>query len=435
MGAARLLLGDRRFLIVWLVGILTGVIRWMQLLVFGVYTFQISESPLLVSSVAMLWLLPLALCGPFVGVIGDRFNRKRLLVGSLVTALAVSVAMMLVSLAGPVTFPYIAAASVLGGIVWATDMPVRRRLLGDIAGDDAAGGTLGMAMSLDSSMSTAARMAGPLLGGVVLQFFGLTGVFMLGAVAFAVSLAGVALTSLPGAPSQEQSRHFVGEFVSGIRFVAGDSRLRCVFAITIVFNLWGFPFTSMIPVIGAGRLGLDAAMTGLLSSADGLGSFAGAIIITFAVRPSRYARTFLWGTVAYLVLIGCLGIVSLVDRSPVYTFLAASGILLAIGFASACYSVMQSTLAFLNARPEYRSRVFGVLTLFIGTGVVGFLHIGWLAEAFGAPVALIVSAAEGLLALLVLWLAGVKYEAPASAPESGGATAARVARPQRRDKA
>ena len=412
MGAARILLGNRRFLIVWSVGVLTGVIRWMQLLAFGVYTFQISESPLLVSSVAILWLLPLALFGPFIGVIGDRVNRKLLLVGSLVMALVVSVAMVLVSFTGPLTFPYIAAASVLGGIFWATDMPVRRRLLGDIAGGDAAGGgTLGTAMSLDSSMSTATRMAGPLLGGVVLQFHGLPGVFLLGAAVYAVSLAGVALTSLPDAPSPVQSRHFIGEFVSGIRFVAGDARLRWVFAVTIVFNLWGFPFTSMIPVIGADRLGLDAAMTGLLSSADGLGSFAGAIIIAFIARPSRYARMYVWGTAAYLGLIGCLGIVSLVDRSPMSSFLAASGILIAVGLAGACFSVMQSTLAFLHARPEYRSRVFGVLTLFIGTGIVGFIHIGWLAETLGAPAALIISAAEGLLALLGLWLAGVKYAA------------------------
>ena len=419
MGAARLLLGDRRFLSVWLVGVLTGVIRWMQLLVFGVYTFQISESPLLVSSVAMLWLLPLALCGPLIGVIGDRFNRKLLLVGSLVLAIAVSVAMTLVSISGPLTYPYVAAASVFGGIIWATDMPVRRRLLGDIAGGDAAGGMLGTAMSLDSSMSTATRMAGPLLGGVVLQFYGLTGVFLIGTAVYAVSLACVAFTSLPGAPMREQTRDFVGELVSGIRFVAGDPRLRWVFAITIVFNLWGFPFTSMIPVIGADRLGLDAAMTGLLSSADGLGSFVGAIIIAFAARPSRYARMFLWGTVAYLTLVGCLGIVSLVARSPVYAFFAASGTLIAIGLAGACFSVMQSTLAFLNARPEYRSRVFGVLALFIGTGVVGFLHIGWLAETFGAPVALIVSGTEGLLALLVLWLAGVRHHPSEPAPARG----------------
>ena len=421
MGAGRLLLGNRRFLVVWLLGGLTGVFRWMQILVFGVYTFQISESPLLVSSVAMLWMLPLVLCGPFIGVIADRLDRKRLLLGSLLMALAVSVAMLVASYAGPLTFPYIAVASVVGGMFWATDMPVRRRLLGDVAAGELAGGTVGTAMSLDSATSTTTRMAGPLLGGVVLQVFGLAGVFMLSAVLIAVSIFAIAVTSLPGAPIQVQSRNFVGEFVSGIRFVASDPRLRWVFAVTLVFNIWGFPFTSMIPVIGADRLGLGAAMTGLLSSMDGLGAIVGAVIVAFAARPSRYVRLYFWGTTAYLVLIGCLGIVSLVGHGSTRSFLAASVILLALGFAGACYAAMQSTLSYLNARPEYRSRVLGVLTLCIGTGIAGFLHIGWLAEAFGAPIALMTTAAEGLLVLLVLWLAGVKYDVSKVTPGHGSA--------------
>ena len=415
MGAGRLLLRTPRFLLVWVVGGLTGVVRWLQILVLGLYTYQITGSPLLVSAVPMLWMLPLALCGPFVGVVADRVNRKRLLATSLAMVLAVSVAMALVSNAGAFGFPYVAAASVLGGIFWATDMPVRRRLLGDLAGGDVAA-----AMSLDSATSTATRMAGPVLGGVVLQVFGLPGVFILSAAVFAVSLVVIALVPVPAAPRRARSGYFVGELVSGIRFVAGDARLRWVLAVTVVYNLWGFPFTSMIPVIGAGRLGLDSAMTGLLSSTEGLGAFIGATAIAFAARPGAFVPLYLWGTAAYLALVGCLGAVSLVAGGPVSSFLVAAGMLLAIGLAGACFSAMQSTLSYLNARPEYRSRVLGVLTLCIGTGPIGFLHVGWLAETFGAPAALMITGSEGLLALLALRVAGAKYDAAGPAPEHAG---------------
>ena len=409
MGARRLLLGNPRFLVVWVVGGLTGIVRWLQLLVLGLYTFQITESPLLVSLVPMLWMLPLALCGPFVGVVADRVSRRALLVGSLVLALAVSVVMAIASSAAALGFPWIAAASVLSGIFWATDMPVRRRLLGDLSDGD-----LAAAMSLDSATSNATRMAGPVLGGVVLQTFSLSGVFLLSAGVFAVCLVAIALTPVPGTARPAQSTHFVRELVSGIRFVAGDARLRWVFSITIVFNVFGFPFTSMIPVIGSGQLGLDPAMVGLLGSTEGFGAFIGAIVIAMAVRPRVFATLYVWGTTAYLALVGCLGAVSLFGEGPAFSFLAAAGVLLAVGLAGACFSAMQSTLSYLNALPEYRSRVLGVLTLCIGTGPIGFLHVGWLAETFGAPVALIVTASEGLLALLVLRLAGPKYDADGS---------------------
>ena len=409
MGARRLLLGNPRFLVVWMVGGLTGIVRWLQLLVLGLYTFQITGSPLLVSVIPMLWMLPLALCGPFVGVVADRVSRKALLVGSLVLALAVSVVMAIASGAAALGFSWIAAASVVSGIFWATDMPVRRRLLGDLSDGD-----LAAAMSLDSATSNATRMAGPVLGGVVLQTFSLSGVFLLSAAVFAVCLVAIALTPVPGAGRPAQSTHFVRELISGIRFVVGDARLRWVFGITIVFNVFGFPFTSMIPVIGSGQLGLDPAMVGLLGSTEGFGAFIGAIVIAMAVRPRVFASLYVRGTTAYLALVGCLGTVSFFGGGAVFPFVAAAAVLLAIGLAGACFSAMQSTLSYLNALPEYRSRVLGVLTLCIGTGPIGFLHVGWLAESFGAPVALMVTASEGLLALLVLRLAGPKYDAERS---------------------
>ena len=411
MGARRLLLGNPRFLVVWVVGGLTGIVRWLQLLVLGIYTFQITGSPLLVAVIPVMWMLPMALCGPFVGVVADRVSRKLLLVGSLALVLAVSVAMAIASSAAELGFPCIAVASVLCGVFWATDMPVRRRLLGDLADGD-----LVAAMSLDSATSNATRMAGPVLGGVVLQTFSLTGVFLLSAAVFAASLVAIAFTPVPGPPRRAQSTYFVRELISGVRFVVGDSRLRWVFGITIVFNIWGFPFTSMIPVIGSGRLGLDPAMVGLLVGTEGFGAFIGAIVIALVVPPRAFASLYLWGTTAYLTLVGCLGAVSLLVVAPVPSFLAASGVLLAVGLAGACFSTMQSTLSYLNALPEYRSRVLGVLTLCIGTGPIGFLHVGWLAETFGTPAALMVTASEGLLALLALWAVGAKFDA--RGPES-----------------
>ena len=412
MGARRLLFGNPRFLLVWVVGGLTGIVRWLQLLALGLYTFQITGSPLLVSVVPMLWMLPMALCGPFIGVAADRISRKALLVGSLALVLVVAATLTAVSSAGPLEFHYVALASVLGGIFWASDMPVRRRLLGDLAGED-----LAAAMALDSATANSTRMAGPVLGGIVLQAFSLTGVFLLSAVVFATCLAAVVFVPVGGVARRVQSTYFVHELVSGVRFVAGDARLRWVFGITIVFNVWGFPFTSMIPVIGSGRLGLDPPMVGLLGSIEGFGAFIGAIVIALTVRPRAFAPLYVWGTTAYLSLLGFLGVVSLYARGPVLSFLAAALVLLAIGHMGACFSAMQGTLSYLNALPEYRSRVLGVLTLCIGTGPIGFLHMGWLAETFGAPSALLISASEGLLALLILRLTGSKYDAPGSTPQ------------------
>jgi len=67
---------------------------------------------------------------------------------------------------------------------------------------------------------------------------------------------------------------------------------------------------------------------------------------------------------------------------------------------------MQGTLTYLASPAQYRSRVLGVLTLCIGTGPIGFFNVGWMAENFGVANALIIISAEGLFALLALWVWG-----------------------------
>lgn len=80
MDAHRLLLpGNPRFLLVWAAGCLAGAVRWLQIFALGICTFQLTGSPLLVSLVPMMWMLPLVLCGPLVGVVAKRVSRKPLL--------------------------------------------------------------------------------------------------------------------------------------------------------------------------------------------------------------------------------------------------------------------------------------------------------------------------------------------------------------------
>jgi hypothetical protein len=64
---------------------------------------------------------------------------------------------------------------------------------------------------------------------------------------------------------------------------------------------------------------------------------------------------------------------------------------------------MQATLIYLAAPPEMRSRLYGVLSLCIGSGLVGFVNIGLMAEWIGATQATIVSGIEGLAVMGLTW--------------------------------
>ena len=390
------LLRNPNYLSIWVLGSLTGFIRWFQLLAFGVYAFEITGSPILVAIVPILWGLPLALFGPVIGGIADRVDRKLLLSGSIAMVLCVATAMAIMSYTGSLTIIHIFAASVLSGLFWATDMPVRRRLLGDVAG-----AALATAMSFDAATNSATRMLGPLLGGVMLQLVGITGVFILSALVYGTGLLLIILARLPGPSMRGTQTALIQDLI------LGNWELRRVLAVTIVFNVWGFPFTAMIPILGKVQLGLGPLQVGLLSSLEGFGAFVGSIAVALYATQPNFGRIFLWGAGLYLAMICYLGVMSFVAGGPYHSFVAAALALTVMGLAGACFATMQSTLTYLGAEPQYRSRVFGVLALCIGTGPIGFMNVGWMAEAHGVPFALVIIAVEGLFVFLLLWIYGV----------------------------
>jgi MFS family permease len=164
--------------------------------------------------------------------------------------------------------------------------------------------------------------------------------------------------------------------------------------------VFGWPFTSMVPVIGQDRLLLGPEGIGILASMDGVGAFVGAVLMAMLCRPHFYRHVYVGGVTLYLVMLIVFALV------PVPAI--ASFALLFTGLGGAGFSIMQATLVYLSAPPEMRSRVLGVLSVCIGTGPVGFVALGWLANAIGAPWATAATGIAGLVMMLLtrpLWRA------------------------------
>ena len=160
------LLSEQTYLRVWMVGVFSGIARWLEMLVVGVYTYDTTGSPFLVPLLVILRMLPLAVLGSVVGTLADRASPRKLLIITMTTAMIISFSVFLVFLVGNDNYWVVAFSSFVSGVVWTTDMPLRRRMLGDIAGIK----RIVPAMSLDSATNNATRMMGPLFGGILYQW-------------------------------------------------------------------------------------------------------------------------------------------------------------------------------------------------------------------------------------------------------------------------
>ena len=386
--AAPRLLASPDFRRLWVVGLVVCAVRWLEMLVVGVFVYQHTGSAFTVALMTLLRMLPMALFGAIIGALAERLERRRALVGVVVSMLATSLCLAALAYGGRLAVWHLAVASFCNGIAWAADNPVRRVMIGEVVGHD----RMGAAMSLDVGANNASRMLGPTIGGLLLAGVGISGALTVSVVCYAIALVaalrvGHRNSLAPGAAVGT----VLARMVEGLLVVRRDRQLIAILTITVIYNLFGWPFTAMIPVIGQDNLHLGASGIGILASMDGIGAFCGAIAIALWARPVHYARLYIGGVVSYLVM---LIVFALVPSVPL-----AGAALLFTGVSNAAFSVMQATLIYLAAPAEMRSRLYGVLSVCIGVGPIGFLSLGVLADAIGAPWATAITGTLGLLAL------------------------------------
>ncbi|WP_342362059.1 MFS transporter [Terrarubrum flagellatum] len=373
----------------WLVGAVQFSVRWIEMLAIGIFVYQSTGSPFLVTLLTMLRVLPLALFGAFVGAAADLVEGRAVLLLNTLTLLATSVTMAFLAYAGRLEIWHLAIATFTSGVIWSTDMPLRRLMIGRVVGPD----RMANAMVFDVGSSNASRMAGPAIGGAALAAWGINGCFALGAVMYLLAIlaaAGIRYRN-PHKPNNSSLR--LRNILDAVALVRSDKRLLGVFAITFIFNLFAWPNLSLIPVIGKDNLHLGPTGVGLLASMEGVGAITGVLVVYFFGRPAYYPKLYIYSVLAYLVALTTFAMLPDPSLAGVALFMA--------GLGGSGFAITQSTLAFRSATPEMRGRILGLLSVSIGIGPLGFLQVGLLANAFGAPLATIITGCEGLVALLL----------------------------------
>jgi MFS family permease len=297
---------------------------------------------------------------------------------------------------GAIQVWHLAIASFINGTGWASDHPVRRMMIGDAVG----GERIGQALSIDAATNNGTRIAGPVLSGLLLASFGITSVFWFSLALYTPALIAAARIGMRRQTAGSTRSSFIASIREGLVWAHRDGRLTGVFVITIIFNIFGWPSTSMVPVIGTDYLNLGPKGVGFLASFDGLGGLVGALVIASFARTAWYGRIYVGGVGVYLVAI-------MIFASAPGIFIAA-GALFVGGIANAAFAVMQATLVYRSAPVEMRARLLGVVSVCIGTGLLGFLYLGLLTEWLSPRTATVALAVQGLVTLLLTrryWIA------------------------------
>jgi len=361
---------------------------WMQNVALAWLVLELSGSPLAVGALAFWRFVPFTVFGLVAGVVADRLDTRRLVMGTQAAAMTVSVLLAIVTLTGTATLPVVYVLAALGGIALAFDAPGRQSLTFQMVGPR----ELPNAVALNAGLFNGSRIIGPAIAGAIIAAAGTGVCFAINAVSFLAVLA--ALASLRQEELHPVERDRSAKVVDGLRrafaFAVHDPQLRSVLGVVTVVSTVGFNFHVLVPLLAADTLHVGPEGFGLLSASFGLGALVGALVTaTFRAASWRLLAT---GATGFGVLALAL--------APVENAVLAGALLVAIGICFTLFTANANALVQLGAPDHLRGRLIGLyLFAFVGLAPVGGLLAGWLASLGGTPLAFAVAGVTSLVTI------------------------------------
>jgi MFS family permease len=364
---------------------------WMQNVALAWLVLELSGSPLAVGALAFWRFVPFTVFGLVAGVVADRLESRRLVMWTQAVAMAISVALAVVTLSGWATLPIVYVLAALGGIALAFDAPGRQSLTFQMVGPR----ELPNAVALNTGLFNGSRIVGPAIAGLIIAVAGTGVCFALNAVSFLAVLAALAL--IRGEELHPVEKDPSARVVDGLRrafaFAWANPQLRSVLGVVTVVSTVGFNFHVLVPLLASDTVHVGPEGFGLLSAAFGLGALIGALTTATFRRASW--RLFATGTTAFGFLALAL--------APVQNAVLAGVLLFAIGISFTLFTANANALVQLGAPDHLRGRLIGLyLFAFVGTAPVGGFFAGWLVHVGGTALAFTVA---GLAALATIGVA------------------------------
>ena len=384
---------------------MTGVARAMEFLALSLYVLQELGLPYLVTIIFAARMLPMSLLGILIGTISERISPVSVIqtiytLSNIITGIAV---FLVFTGNFNVIFAFILAFS--NGITWVVDLAVRRRVLVDNINKN----LLSSSLAMETLSNNATRLVGPLCAGTLYTFVGLGGIFTLQFFMYVLALILILkfkkskkyvknLSSLNKIDSNIKTHWAHGllkEILKTGKSAYNSLSLRLVLLVTLIFNIFGFPLVSLIPVLGREKLLLSEIDIGILASSEGLGALIGALIIGNISPQKNLAPVFIAGITGFFV-----GMV-MFSFSP---SLAVAFISLTFGgiFLSG-FSTMQGALVY-QASGTSKGSNFGILATCIGTAPLGLINLSWIMTFVSVDKTIQINVFFGLFFLLLTGL-------------------------------
>lgn len=399
-------LRTRNFRLYFLGQVVSGSGTWLQLVAQSWLVLRLTHSALAVGITLAIQFTPMLLVGAWAGVLVDRLDKRRVLIGTAAAAGGLALVLGAVTAFGvaQVWMVYVLAFGL--GVVTALDNPARRAFVPEMVPKR----DVANAVGLNSTVFTASRVIGPAIAGVVIASFGVAWCFFLNGVSFIAviwALAAMRPAELRPATPVARARR---QLRDGLRYAWGNRPVRLALIITAIVGLFAFNYQVVMPSFARVEFAGNAATFGTMMAMLGLGSLAGALWIAHFGRAST--RILIWATIA-------LG-VAMTVATVAPTLAVELAVLPLVGVSSMVILSMATAICNEETAPEFRGRVMALIGIaFLGSTPIGGPIVGWISQTMGPRAGLGIGAVAALATGIVAYLVRRRATSDTVAVEPG----------------
>ncbi|TDU91247.1 amino acid adenylation domain-containing protein [Kribbella voronezhensis] len=338
----------------------------------GVWAYQQTGRATALATIAAFAIVPVILTAPLAGAVADRWNRRRVMMGCDLTAVAAA-AMLIVLLAVDslalwhlyvfVTVVAVTSSFRQPAYLAAVAQLVPKRYLGQ------ANGLVGLG-------TAAALLFSQLLGGVLLLALSLSGVLWIDLATSVVALATLAVVKVPDLGFHVRDEPWLAEIAGGWRYLDERRGLLAVAAFFAVANgLGGVVVVVTTPMVLA--FGSTATL-GLVLAAQGAGLLLGGVLMAIWGGTSQRVTGMIAG-------VGLIGLSSVVIGLHPSAFFPIAG-MFGVGFCAALINAHWLALVQVKVPHELLGRVLATILMLARVVMpLGYLAAGPLVDKVFEP--------------------------------------------------
>ncbi|MFI8432736.1 MFS transporter [Streptomyces sp. NPDC079020] len=394
----------------WFGNTVSWVGQGMTALAVSLQVYDITGSAFSVGLIGFCSLVPLVVFGLYGGAVADTVDRRKLGLFSATGSFLLSLVLVAVAVAGVEQVGLLYAVVALQAVCFALNSPARSSMIARLLPAE----QLPAANALNSMTSTTGALVGPMLGGLIVGWWGYRAAYTVDAVTFTASL--YAMWRLPSMLPERGEGESQGKdeggvrkrasVLDGLRFLGTRPNLRMTFFTDLCAMVLAHP-RALFPVVAVVWYGGDAKTTGLLVAAPALGALLGGVFSGWLGRIRRHGLAIMVAVVCWGSAIAVFGLTRQLWLGLVFLALA--------GCADTISMVFRNTMLQAAVPDEMRGRLQGVFIVVVAGGPkLGDFLAGSVADLTSPAVAVTGGGIACVVAVSLLalrWRGFARYDA------------------------